>query len=452
MGCMIAWPSPFLTRLTESDELGFQASTVEASWTVSIMSIGRVFGAVLGAVLGQYLGNRKGTLLSFVPYAVGWVIFMFAKSVIWADISRFIGGMGSGMTFSVFSLFIGEVSTAKYRGAIISVALIGSPAGSVITSALGAEMSLPEFSQTFFILDLVGFVILLWMPDSPHYLVANGDMESAKRSLRWYRAYDDVDSDLKEVVQFMESSRGESFWAKINEFRTAPHLRKGLIIVIMLFVFQQATGLNSLMSYMGVILDELAFNLFKRPLVVTFSYVVSTITSILSTFLIDKWGRKGLEIISCIGSFIALMMLGTNYLLVDYGVETEKLQYLTVVSVFAFVGFLFFGMGPVPGAVLGEVFPSNLKSIAGCLGSMSGAIAGFVSAKTYEPIVKAQGQTFVFYGHAALALIALFFVMIFLPETKGKTLTEIQDMLVGNKDSNNNSKNSLKMKGLRSPC
>ena len=178
---------------------------------------------------------------------------------------------------------------------------------------------------------------MLIMPDSPHYFIANGDMESAIKSLSWYRAYDEVDSEIKEMVQFVKSSSTAGFWEKMNEFRKVPHYRKGLIIVFMLFIFQQATGLNSMMAYIGTMLEDVQFQLFNSSLVVTISYFLSIISVIISIFLIEKCGRKGLQIISCIGIFISLFIMGTNYLLIrQYGVNTAKLQLLPVVSVFVF--------------------------------------------------------------------------------------------------------------------
>ena len=438
MGCLIVWPSSYLHRLIKDDKLGFQINMDEGSWLVALMSAGRILGAVIGAIFSQYFGNRKGTLLSFVPFTLGWVIFMFAKSIIWADVARFVSGVGSGMTFCCYSLFIGEVTSPNKRGAVVSAAGIGIPLAYIITSVLGAILTLREFSLVFLIPCLLGIIVMFCMPDSPHYCIANGNIESAKRSLRWYRAYDEVDSELSEIVQYVESSRASSFWAKMNEFRTVPYLRKGLIIIIMLFIFQQATGLNSMMGYIGIILQEVKFKLLDSSLVLTIAYVISMITTIMSTFLIEKYGGRTLQIFSCIGVAISLIIMGTVYLLIkQFDVDKEILQWFPIISVFAFMVSYFVGMITVPGKLLGEIFPSNLKSIAGCFASLTGAISAFLSAKTYQPFVDLFGEAFVYYGHAGLALAALIFSLIYLPETKGKSLQEIQNEFLGNKNSHN---------------
>ena len=123
--------------------------------------------------------------------------------------------------------------------------------------------------------------------------------------------------------------------------------------------------------------------------------------------------------------------LGSHFLLIDQGVDvTQNLQWLPVASIFLFDIAFFAGLMCVPSAVLSELFPTNIKCYAACFASLAGAIFAFIATKSYQPLIELIGQSNVFYMHAVLTILIVPYALICMPETKGKTLQQIQDDLV----------------------
>ena len=141
--------------------------------------------------------------------------------------------------------------------------------------------------------------------------------------------------------------------------------------------------------------------------------------------------RRLLLIASGLGVSVALAGLGAHFLLIDKGYDvTDELQWLPIASILLFQIFFFVGFMNVPSAVLSELFPSSVKCIAACLASLAGALFAFISTKSFTPLIELMGYSNVFFAHAAVTLCVVPYAIVFMPETKGKTLQQIQDDLL----------------------
>ena len=141
--------------------------------------------------------------------------------------------------------------------------------------------------------------------------------------------------------------------------------------------------------------------------------------------------RKLLLITSSIGVAVSLTCLGIHFYLVEKNFDITNLQWLPILSMFLFDIFFFFGFFNVPSAVLSELFPTNIKCTAACLASLAGAIFAFVSTKSYQPLIDLIGQSNVFFLHAIITILIVPYIILCMPETKGKSLQEIQDKIMG---------------------
>lgn len=140
--------------------------------------------------------------------------------------------------------------------------------------------------------------------------------------------------------------------------------------------------------------------------------------------------RRLLLIISSLGVSIAMACLGIHFHLLEHGIDVTDLQWLPLASIFLFDIAFFAGLMCVPSAVLSELFPTNVKCIAACIASLVGAIFAFIATKSYQPLIFLIGQSNVYFVHAALTILVVPYALLCMPETKGKTLQEIQDDLV----------------------
>ncbi|XP_012276394.1 facilitated trehalose transporter Tret1 [Orussus abietinus] len=427
VGLLGGWSSPYLAKLTVEDS-PIPLSPEEASWVASLMNLGRLAGAVLGSVGVEFIGSKTTMLVTCVPVSLCWILTIIADSVSWLYAARLSGGIGLGMAFSSFPLYLGEIADPSIRGALVSMAICGTPAGNVIASLTGANLPMTISSEINLIPCIVLIALLFWIPESPHHLVLKNDMEEAKKSIRWYHGDGDAEAELTSLAKFVSASQSQTCSQKIKEM-TQPHIRKAMILIVVLFMFMQMCGLNSVIFYMEIILKRGQAQIMAPSTVVNIVGMFGVLASALSIYLIEKCGRRFLLIASCAGVAASLAALGMHFLFLDQGVDSELLDWLPVVSLIVFEFAVFAGLMPVPSTVLSELFPANVKSTAACFGSASSAIFAFVSSKTYQPMVDALGEHYVFWIYGGIVILAIPYALIYMPETKGKSLQQIQEDL-----------------------
>ena len=428
MGAIIGWTSPNLARLT-SDNSEISLNFNEASWVASLINISRIIGALTGALCVNFWGSKKAIIHTLIPMSLGWIFILLADSALMLYISRICSGIGMGMSFSCFPLFIGEIALPQIRGAIITASFCGSLFGQVIATFIGASLSMQLSAVIMLIPCLLDIGLFTWLPDSPHHLVKFGDFEGAKKAIKWYRHGEKVEEELNAVQSFVLTMSGKTFKDRLKEL-CSPFTRKAIIIALLLFMYMQISGLNSIIFYMEIIFKKGKINILQPSSAVTMVGLLGAFTCMISIKLMDKCGRRILEIISGIGVTISMIMLGTHFLLIDFGFDPDQFQLLLVISLFLFMGFSVIGLIPVPSAVVSEIFPANVKVLAACMASITGGIVAFASSKAYQPLVDSIGEAYVFYIHALLISTVVPFAYFYMPETKGKSLNEIQALLM----------------------
>ena len=426
-GILVGWTSPNIPRLTGENST-IPITLNEASWVASCLNLGRFAGAFLVPVLIEYVGSKNTVLCVLIPVSISWILIILANSVIWLYISRLLGGATFGMAYGCFSLFLGEISRPSIRGTLISMAMIGATLGTVLGTI--GETYLPMMTSSgIYLAACLGTIILfLWLPNSPYHLVKKNDLNEAKKSIAWYRGGFEVDEELDAVKSFVESNSRSDVKSKLREFKSPP-VKRAMIMVIILFIFPQMCGLFNIMFYMEVIMTKAKSFLVDPKQFVIYSSVISVISTTLAIRLIDILGRRFLLIVSSIGTATAMGGLGLHFYLLDSGVDPDNIQWLPLLFILIFNVTFTIGFMIVPSTVLSEIFPSNVKSTAACIASLTSAFFGFVAAKAYQPMVDAIGETYVFWIHGVFSILATPCALFLLPETKGKSFQEIQNDL-----------------------
>ncbi|KAL7305041.1 hypothetical protein TKK_0002824 [Trichogramma kaykai] len=429
MGAMCGWTSPYLARLTTpNDELW--VTPASASWIAALLHVGRVAGTVLGLVCTNVWGSKRAMEHTLIVMLLGWCLVLFADSALILYFARALSGMGIGMIFCCFPLYVGEIAFAEIRGAIFTLTFCGAPLGILSASVAGFYLSLRHSAIVFIVPCVLNIALFLWLPDSPHRLVGKGDLAGAKRAISWYRNGRGVDEELANVQKFINSSSESGFLDFLRRLRV-PYIRKAVFISMMLFMYMQISGLNSILFYMEIIFQKGQVTLLRPSLAVILVSIAGVLAAVASTNLMDKCGRRVLLIGSGSGVTLAMLMLGTHFALLNYlGLESaERFQALIIAGIFVFIVSFMLGLMPVPSAVLGELFAADTKCQAAFVSSLIGAIFAFGSSKLYQPMVDGIGEAWVFFIHALLIITVVPFVLLCLPETKGKSLQEIQDIL-----------------------
>ncbi|XP_031783144.1 facilitated trehalose transporter Tret1-2 homolog [Nasonia vitripennis] len=272
-------------------------------------------------------------------------------------------------------------------------------------------------------------MLFLWLPESPHWLIKIKDYERARRSVGWYQPSNDPDQEVNVIKNFVASTSCESFRDKLRRFESAP-IRRAMLLIIILFTFMQITGLNTIIFYMETIIRNSQQTLLEPSVAVICVHSSGILATALSMCLIDRCGRRFLLIVSSAGVALSMAGLGGNSYLINIGADLTRLHWLPLVSVFLFIISYFVGLMSVPSTVLGEIFPADIKCVAGCVASLVGAVWSFAATRSFQPIKDAIGDTYVFWLHGICALLLIPYVCVFMPETKGKSLQEIQNKLL----------------------
>ncbi|KAK2577294.1 hypothetical protein KPH14_003428 [Odynerus spinipes] len=428
LGLMAAWTSPYVARLLSGESI-ITITTDEASWIVSLLNLGRLFGAFIGAFCVNYTGSKTSIMISSIPMSLHWFFYIIANNVMWLYLARFLGGMGMGMCYSCFSLYLGEIADPKIRGALVTLGITGTSSGNLIISIMGAYLSLWVSSLINLSLSLILMALFIWLPDTPHYLVQKKDEEKARKAILWYHRNCNVEAEYTTLKKFIESCNTGSTIQGLKEFKV-PQIRKAMMVTIMLFLFAQMCGLNNILFYMETILRSAQVTVIEPSIIVIITMSSGIVASLVSMTLIDSFGRKFLMCFSCTIVSIALIGLGTQFQLLESGVDPAVIQWLPIVSVILFQVAAFAGLLAVPSAVVGEIFPPSVKCVAASISSIAAALFSFISASTYQVFVNLMTEKYTFWMYSVLLIIAIPSTLIFLPETKGKSLQEIQDYLM----------------------
>lgn len=170
LGISSGWSSPYLAQLTAPNST-LPLTLDQASWVASLLNLGRFAGAFTGATSVSYIGSKSTMLITLVPISLCWILTMLAQDAVWLYAARFSGGLGLGMTYSSFPLYIGEVALPEIRGALVSLAACGGTFGIMLGNVSGSYLSLHVSAAIYLVPCLALMVLFAWLPESPHHLI-----------------------------------------------------------------------------------------------------------------------------------------------------------------------------------------------------------------------------------------------------------------------------------------
>ncbi|XP_049957628.1 facilitated trehalose transporter Tret1-like [Schistocerca serialis cubense] len=420
-GLVLAWSSPAVPKLPH-------LTAAEASWVGSLPSLAAALGPWLGGWAADRVGRRATALLGAVPMAGSWVALMFVEHApTWLCVVRFISGLGIGLIVTSLSMFAAEISQANIRGALLMVQQPSITTGFMLDYCIGPFVSYTTLAAIGLAVPLLFMVAFFWVPESPYYLLARGRDEDAERSLRRLR---DDNSDISSELQRMKGAVEES---KMNEasvldlFRSR-RCRRALVISLGVVCAEQLAGINAVLFYSQSIFNAAGGDVDSRvaPIIVNGTMLIE---SCVTPFLVDRLGRRPLLIFSSTGMSVALTVLAVYFYLNDTGRNVEDIGWLPLTAlVFCIITYTS-GYGGLTATVPAEIFSQNVKSVALPVATFVSWTMSFLVTRFFEDISSAVGNYGPFFLFAACSLLASFHVYFLLPETKGKTLEEIQVML-----------------------
>ncbi len=409
----------------------FTLSTFMEGVVVSFLLVGAVTGALTGGPLSDRFGRRPITLLAALIFAVGAIAAALAPTVGILVLARFILGLGVGLASLIVPLYIAEIAPPDTRGGLVSLNQLMITIGILLSYIVGVLFTPIEGWRWMFGVAVIPAVILgigmFFLPESPRWLVKNGKLDKARLVLARSRVESEVETEMQQM-QELERLEREQPQTGYKEL-LAPWIRPALIIGIGLAVFQQITGINTVIYYAPTILEIVGFSAAGAIAATALGVgVVNVGFTILAVRIIDRVGRRPLLIIGLIGMTISLALLGLVFSLES---TSAAAGLLATICLALYIASFAISLGPIFWLMISEIYPLSIRGSAMSVAAICNWGSNFIVALTFPVLLAALGGAGAFWLFAAIGVVAWLFVFFMVPETKGRSLEEIEADLRG---------------------
>jgi SP family arabinose:H+ symporter-like MFS transporter len=398
----------------------FSLDAFQEGWTVAVVLVGCMFGAGLAGPISDRIGRRRFMLASAVLFLVSAVGCALPRTITAFLAFRFVGGLGIGSAAVLSPLYIAEIAPARVRGALVSVNQLAIVTGILLAYFVnwvfaGAGPANWRWMYAMGAVPSVLFFLLLrGGPESPRWLVKNGREDEARTVLTRADTAQAAAAGIREIKDTLALEEG-SFR---ELFR--PAFRRPLLIAVVLAVFQQITGINAILYYAPRIFEGAGF---ERMSAIGQSAVVGLVNmlfTVVAILLADRAGRRPLLLIATAGMGVSLVLLGAAFRFPFLPASALLFVILLYIAFFASA------MGPLVWVVMAEIFPIKVRGAAMGLATLALWLADFAVTLTFPVISDRFHPSSAFWLYAAMCALDLVFMWRFLPETKGRTLEEIE--------------------------
>ncbi|MBB6130997.1 sugar porter family MFS transporter [Mucilaginibacter lappiensis] len=413
----------------------FGLNAVSEGWFVSCALLGCIIGVSLSGKLSDKYGRKIVLIISAVLFLVSALGCMLSNSFTVLIVFRLIGGLGIGVASMVSPLYISEFSPSRFRGMMVSLYQLALTIGIVLAYFSNAYLA-SHITDTFNnaginkifstevwrgmlglgALPAAIFLICLFVvPESPRWLLLKGQEQKAKTILT---KIDGAEAVQKEMDAFKTLDRDNDD-GSIKELFT-PVYRKALWIGLLLPFLSQVCGINAVIYYGPRILEQAGFTLNNALGGQVTIGLVNVVFTFVAIFTIDIWGRRPLLFAGIGGAVISLLIIGVLF---AFGITTGPwilIFILTFISCFAF------SFGPVCWVVVGEIFPNAIRGKAMALATLSLWIGNFLVGQLTPVMLEGMGASWTFWLFALCCSPALWLTFKLIPETKGRSLENIE--------------------------
>jgi sugar porter (SP) family MFS transporter len=415
----------------------FQLSSArEIGWANSCALLGCLLGSLIAGAAADRFGRKILLIASAAIFAIssvltGWAP-AFALFVIW----RIAGGIAIGIASNVSPVYIAEVSPAPWRGRLVSMnqltIVVGILAAQIVNWLIAdsvptgatAEMIRQSWNGQFgwrwmftavTAPSLIFFVGALFVPESPRWLALNGRKDRARRTLARIGGEAYADSALADVLSTVEPHTQEARWAAL----LTPSTLKMLAIGVFLAVLQQWSGINVIFNYAEEIYRNAGYGVSDILFNIVVTGSINLVFTLAALTFVDRLGRRSLMLAGCGGVALFHFLLGLSY---HFGLKGLPVLFCTLATIACFA----MTLGPVTWVLISEIFPNRIRGAAVSVSVSALWIACFVLTFTFPALNAALGPAGTFWLYSGICVIGFLFVLRRVPETKGKTLEQIE--------------------------
>ncbi|MEQ9301554.1 MAG: sugar porter family MFS transporter [Cyclobacteriaceae bacterium] len=445
-GFLFGFDSGVINGTVKGIEKAFNASDIGSGFNVASMLLGCAVGAYFAGTLADKFGRKTMLLISAVLFLIsawGSGIAVASSEFI---VYRIIGGLAVGAASVMAPAYIAEIAPANYRGALATVQQIAIISGLffsfisnyVLANISGSALNILwldfETWRWMFWVELAPaatfLIALLFIPESPRFLVATRKNEQALKVLSRLYGEEQGAEKLKEIDASMAQDHHKPRISDLYD-KTLGRIRPIVWVGIGLATFQQLVGINVVFYYGAVLWQAVGFGESDALLINVVSGGLSIAAVVLSLLLVDRMGRKPILMIGSVGMTIALALVVVAFSTGSLDSEntlqlSDNMGVLALVAANLYVVFFNFSWGPVMWVMLGEMFPNQIRGSGLAVSGLAQWVANFAITLTFPILLASTGLASAYSMYTIFAAISIFFVAKYVYETKGKELEEME--------------------------
>lgn len=408
-------------------------STSEIGWANSCALLGCLGGSILSGSVSAHLGRKKLLLISAFLFAISSLLTGLAPTFVAFVAWRIVGGVAIGIASNVSPTYIAEISPARWRGRLVSINQMTIVVGILLAQIVNWLIAQPVPEATneeiiraswngqwgwrimFFAVivpSLLFLVSALFVPESPRWLIARGDRQRAAAIFLRVggRSY---------ALQATEEVKAAATSFPASHVRGSSALRRVLLIGVVLAVLQQWSGINVLFNYAEEIYRQAGYSVSGTLFNIVITGTINLIFTLLALRTIDRLGRRSLMLMGCASIAVCHVLIGICYMLHVHGIPLLIATLLTI-------GSYAMSLAPVTWVIIAEIFPLRFRSQGVAISVSALWLASFLLTFSFPMLNAALGPAGTFFLYAAICAAGFIFVLACVPETKGKTLEEIE--------------------------
>ncbi|CAB3258749.1 unnamed protein product [Arctia plantaginis] len=418
----------------------FTLDLVSASWIASILGITQLIGSFITPPIMERYGRKVAHFSATVPNLVGWFIITMATNFEVMFTARILQGLSIGMLSPLRSVLIGEYASPKNRGAFLTTVSLSQSFGIFFVHLVGSFLSWQKTALICAFFPFTSLVMTIYSPESPSFLVAKGRHEECRQVFRWLRG-DEEDNELEEMINgrimFEKAKISQNYNRKRNRLREImstikkKEFHKPIILMLHAHMLVNFAGGTTMSSYSTFIIEAVMGPEVNAHFWMIFLGAQRLVSNTLAVLAINKFKRRTMMVATGSLSIFMQFSLAAYVYLKQQG----SLPYDSLWVPALLINLKFFavatGMLPLPNVIGGEVFPLEYRSIGGTISLGSFSATYFLVLKTFTASVESIGMHGVYMVYGAVITYCMIIIWILLPETKGKTLQQIEDEFRG---------------------
>jgi sugar porter (SP) family MFS transporter len=405
-----------------------QLTPSQESMVVGAVLFGAMFGPFISGFLTDKLGRKKINVIASLIFVVGSILAAIAPDTNSLIAGRLLLGLAIGIVAATVPLYLAELSPKDKRGRMVTFFQLAITLGILLSYVVGyifgdAENAWRLMFWAGFVPAIILFVGMLFVPESPRWLLTKGRNEEALKVLNQLRTPEDAVAEYNETLKLLKEEKlNKSNWMELF----MPKLRIPLFIGIGIFAIQQFSGINAIIYYSTDIFKSL-FTDSQATLATVGVGIVNSLATILGMQFLDKWGRKPLLYTGLIGTAVCLGTVGLAFFF-ESSLPASLRQMMLVGGIYTYIIFFAISLGPLGWLLISEVYPLKIRGFASSMGSFNHWFFDLMVAISF-PLMRATSlgkNGGIFFIYMLVVLLGLFFAKFVVFETKGLSLEDIE--------------------------